>query len=223
MPGVLSEARPHRRAAVAALVAGLAAFALIAALVVSGASASLDTAVGAAFAAHRSPALTDFFRGYTGAGRWFVIAAAAVAVIAGLTATSRHRAAVFLGAAVAAALVLDPILKAVFGRARPPAESAAAHAGWYAFPSGHSLASATLALAIVVVAWPTRWRVPAAVVVLTFAFLMGLSRVYLGVHWLTDVLGAWALAVAIVGATALALPPYPVAKAGDDPRPGTPP
>ena len=152
MPGVLSERRPHRRAALAALVAGLAAFAVVAVLVVSGASAGLDTAVNAGLAARRSPAVTGFFRSYTGAGQWFVIAAAAVMVIATLTATSRRKAAAFLGVAVAAALVLDPLLKALIGRARPPAENAALHVSGLAFPSGHSLASATLALAIVVVA-----------------------------------------------------------------------
>ena len=218
MPGVLSEGRPHRRAAFAALVAGLAAFALIAAFVVSGTSAALDTAVNAAFAAHRSPAATDFFRGYTGAGQWFVITAAAVAVIAALTATSRRRAALFLGVAVGAALSLDPLLKVIYGRARPPAANAAIEVGGLAFPSGHSLASATLALAIVVVAWPTRWRLPAAAVSLAFAVLMGLSRVYLGVHWLTDVLGAWALAVAVVGGTALVLPPHAGRRAEGRPR-----
>ncbi len=215
MPGVLSEGRPHRRAAVAALVAGLAAFALIAALVVSGVSATLDTAVNSGLAAQRTAAATDFFRGYTGAGQWFVITAAAVAVIATLTATSRRRAAVFLGVAVGAALLLDPLLKVVFGRTRPPAGNAATVVSGLAFPSGHSLASATLALAVVVVAWPTRWRLPAAAVSLTFAVLMGLSRVYLGVHWLTDVLGAWTLAVAIVGGTALVIPPHARATSAD--------
>lgn len=212
---MLSIGRSSRRATVAALVTGLAAFTVVAALVASGASDSLDMAVNEAFAAHRSAGLTGFFEGYTGAGRWFIIAAAGIAVIAGLTATNRPRAAAFLGVALAAALLLDPLLKAAFGRARPPAENAALHVSGLAFPSGHSLASATLALAIVVIAWPTRWRWPAAVVVVTFAVLMGLSRLYLGVHWLMDVLGAWAAAVAIVAATALVLPPRRAADAAD--------
>lgn len=221
MPGVLSGGAPHRRAAPAALVAGLAAFGAIAAVALTGASADVDVAVNEALGARRSPLLTAFFEAYTGLGQWFVVAVAGVAVITGLAATRRRRAAAFLTACLAAALVLNPLLKLAFGRVRPPVEDAALHVSGLAFPSGHSLASATLALAVAVVAWPTRWRLPATVVVATFAVLMGLSRLYLGVHWLTDVLGAWALAVVVVAAVSLVLPPRPVAPAAGRPARAT--
>ncbi len=210
---MLSGGVAQRRAAVVALVIGLAAFAVIAAFALTGWSARLDVAVGETLAAQRTAALTAFFERYTGAGQWFVIAAAGVAAVAGLAAASRPRAAAFLGVALAAALLLNPLLKMAFGRVRPPVEDAALHVSGMAFPSGHSLASATLALAIVVVAWPTRWRLPASGLALTFAILMGFSRLYLGVHWLTDVLGAWALALAVVGAVALVLPARRAAQA----------
>ncbi len=220
MPGVLSGGGPHRRAALTALIAGLVAFAAIATIALSGGSAGLDVAINEMLAARRTPALTGFFEAYTGLGQWLAIAAAGVAVVAGLTATSRRRAAAFLAAALVTALALNPLLKLAFGRIRPPVEDAALHVSGLAFPSGHSLASATLALAIAVVAWPTRWRLPASVLVGIFAVVMGASRLYLGVHWLTDVLGAWALAVVIVAAAALLLPPRPDAMASVRPVPG---
>ena len=104
-----------------------------------------------------------------------------------------------------AELLVNVALKSAFARARPPAAEALVHAGGYAFPSGHSMASATFALALTVVAWPTRWRVPAALLAAAFALLMGASRIYLGVHWLTDVLAGWAMAVAVVTGTELGL------------------
>ncbi len=163
----------------------------------------IDGRVNAFVAAHRSAALTTFFTGYTGLGRWLVLAAATAAVLAGLVRRARRRDAMFLLIAMTMSPLLNLALKQLFERARPPAESAVLSVNGYAFPSGHTMSSATFALALAVMAWPTRWRWPAAALAATFALLMGLSRIYLGVHWLTDVLAGWALAVAVVAATQL--------------------
>jgi len=134
-----------------------------------------------------------------------VLAAAAVVAVAALAASARRREAAFLLIAMVAELLLNLALKSAFARARPPAAEALVHAGGYAFPSGHAMASATFALALAAIAWPTRWRWPAALLAAAFALLMGASRIYLGVHWLTDVLAAWAMAVAVVTGTELGL------------------
>ena len=163
----------------------------------------LDERVNAFVAAHRAAALTTFFSGYTGLGRWLVLTAATAAVLAALVRHARRREAAFLVITMTMSPLLNLTLKQVFERARPPAESAVLSLSSYAFPSGHAMSSATFALALAVIAWPTRWRWPAAALAATFALLMGLSRVYLGVHWLTDVLAAWVLAVAVVAAAQL--------------------
>ncbi|WP_229775907.1 phosphatase PAP2 family protein [Deinococcus ruber] len=66
----------------------------------------------------------------------------------------------------------------------------------YSFPSGHAAGSAALLLGIGLLGWSTRWRWPVACGCCALALLVGLSRVYLDFHYLSDVLGGWALALA---------------------------
>ncbi len=187
------------------MAAAVVAFLALALLARPGGGGGLDAQVHAWVGGHRSGALTTFFTGYTGLGQWLVLAAAALVAVAALAASARRREAAFLLIAMVAELLLNLALKSAFARARPPLAGALVHAGGYAFPSGHAMASATFALALAVIAWPTRWRVPAALLAAAFALLMGASRIYLGVHWLTDVLAGWAMAVAVVSGTELGL------------------
>ena len=203
------------------LVAAVAVFAALAPVARAGGAGGLDAQVHAWVGGHRSDAFTTFFTRYTGLGQWFVLAAAAGVAIVALTASARRREAAFLLIAIVAELLLNVALKAAFARSRPPAAQALVHAGSYAFPSGHAMASATFALALVVIAWPTRWRLPAALLAAAFALLMGASRIYLGVHWLTDVLAGWAMAVAVVAGTELGMELAEEARAARRRRMGT--
>ncbi len=197
--------RSQRRllAPAAVLALSLLGFFALALLAHPSVPDGLDARVNAFVAAHRTATLTAFFRGYTGLGQWLVLTIATVAVIAALAWRARRREAAFLLVVMSVSPLLNLALKQLFERARPPIESAVLSASGYAFPSGHAMSSATFALALVVIAWPTRWRWPAAGLAATFALLMGLSRFYLGVHWLTDVLAGWVLALAVVTATHL--------------------
>ena len=185
--------------------AALLAFLALALLVRLNASDALDAGVHAFTATHRNDALDAFFRGYTGLGQWFVLAAATAVAVAALSASARSREAVFLLATMTVSLLLNLALKYAFARGRPPVDQALVHAGGYSFPSGHAMSSATLALTLILIAWPTRWRVPATMLAAVFAALTGISRIYLGVHWLTDVLAGWAMAVVVVTGTGLVM------------------
>jgi membrane-associated phospholipid phosphatase len=74
-----------------------------------------------------------------------------------------------------------------------------------AFPSGHATSSMAFAAAAVTLAWPTRRRWQVLGVAAAFTFLVGLSRVALAVHYPSDILGGWALAIACVALVRLAL------------------
>ncbi|TNM69069.1 phosphatase PAP2 family protein [Streptomyces sp. NP160] len=102
--------------------------------------------------------------------------------------------------------------KRLVGRPRPPAAEALEHPLDPSFPSGHATASAALATGLAVlavVALRSAWaRVAAVSAAGAFALVVGLTRVYLGAHWLTDVLAGWCTGAAVALALAAAVRPW---------------
>jgi undecaprenyl-diphosphatase len=101
----------------------------------------------------------------------------------------------FALAIVTSELLIGPV-KALYERPRPPASVVATHG--FSFPSGHAVAGAVTAVGLVLVLLPPgsrrwAWEVRAAV----YASLMALSRTYLGVHWLSDVVAGGLLGVGV--------------------------
>src|SRR6201981_1221367 len=122
---------------------------------------------------------------------WTVVGAAAIV----LALRRRWRLAIYLLVTGAGALVLDPVLKSLVGRLRPVVAHPIAHGNGNSFPSGHSLGSIVCYGAIFLVFLPAprgRWRTAFTAVTLTLIALIGISRILLGVHYLSDVIGAWA-------------------------------
>ena len=86
--------------------------------------------------------------------------------------------------------------KQLFARERPSLWASIAPEDNFSFPSGHAMGSMTLACVLVLLAWPTRWRWWVAGAMALFVPMVGLSRVYLGVHWASDVAAGWAAGAA---------------------------
>jgi membrane-associated phospholipid phosphatase len=99
---------------------------------------------------------------------------------------------------VLGSLALNLAAKAYFARTRPDLWLSLAPETTYSFPSGHAMGSATLAVALALLAWHTPWRWPVAAAGALFVVLVGLSRVYLGVHYPSDILAGWMAATAWV-------------------------
>ncbi|MHB8669613.1 MAG: bifunctional DedA family/phosphatase PAP2 family protein [Acidimicrobiales bacterium] len=149
------------------------------------------------FVRHRRPWLNTVVRVVTTLGGSAVIIPL-LAVVAAVARWRRHTwrpLLVFAGAHGGAAL-LARVVKALVGRPRPPARLAVEHFGGSSFPSGHAtqVVAAWGALAFVLAvgaSWPRRVALWSAAVLV--GLVVGISRLYLGAHWLSDVVGGWAL------------------------------
>jgi membrane-associated phospholipid phosphatase len=122
-----------------------------------------------------------------------------LAVLAWLVRRRQRRVAAWVLTAVALVGPLNSLLKEVFGRVRPDFDEGGARLDSLSYPSGHSSGIATLATVALILAWPV--LAPYARRLWLFlgvaaVFLVGLTRMLLGVHFLSDVVGGWALGIA---------------------------
>lgn len=126
------------------------------------------------------------------------------AIVLLLFARKREYARIgFFAICVGGAVVLNLILKSIFERQRPSLWTQLVHETGFSFPSGHSMASSAFAFALIVVCWHTKWRWLAVGLGLAYMFFVGFTRLYLGVHYPTDVLGGWLVSAVWVLVVAL--------------------
>lgn len=212
-PGAGGRSDGQRRLALLLALVALLAFVVLAALVGAHAGGGLDGRVLDWLAARRRQPLTGLAVALDVAGRWYVLGPAVVALALVLWSRGRAADARALLLTVALSFAVNLALKAGFER-QPPGVDTVVPASRYAFPSGHTMTTAALATALAVLAWPTRWRRPAAAAGGLAAAAMALSRVYLGVHWPSDVAAGLALGVAVALGVALVLGRLPAPPAG---------
>ena len=206
MPAAAPRRAPHRLPSIALLAVGvllpLAAFAALAGGMRSGFgfdAALLWRAHALAGPALDRAAIALSFLGYEG-----VIVLDTLLVLA-LLGLRRWHAAAFAATACIGSALLNLGAKPLFERARPALWPSVAPEPTLSFPSGHAMGSMTLATVAVLLAWPTRWRWPVLACAALFVLTVGLSRVYLGVHFPSDVLAGWTAACAWVVASYAAL------------------
>ncbi|WP_436531577.1 phosphatase PAP2 family protein [Actinoplanes sp. HUAS TT8] len=146
------------------------------------------------------PVWRSIMAAVTVTGSFAVITPLAVAGCAFLLATGRRWPAVFAALALTVTPLVRLVVLALVARPRPVDQLAPA--ANYSYPSGHSSASATAALVLIMVGWPLlrtrRSRIVLAVAAGSWAVTVGVSRVALVVHWPSDVVGAWLFSVTMV-------------------------
>lgn len=140
---------------------------------------------------HSSPLLDRFFVSVTTWGGTTGVVPLTLLICGALWIGGRRGGTWFLGIAVFGAGALDLLAKHLFGRARPTLWLSIAPEYDYGFPSGHAVLSMAFALALLLLAWRTRARWPVLIIGSLSVLLVGLSRLYLGVHYPSDVLAGW--------------------------------
>ncbi len=127
-----------------------------------------------------------------------------------LLAVKNWRATLYISAASVTAVTAVTLLKTWIGRARPDIAGRLVEAGGHSYPSGHSIGAAAVytSFAVVLCHYIHRPWKRALILALSFfmVMLVGLSRIYLGVHYATDVLGGVCLGTALALYFSLMIP-----------------
>lgn len=139
---------------------------------------------------HATPALDRLALLFTNVGGASVIAPASALILLFLW-LKRRSLALFWAVSVAGASVLDLVMKLIFHRPRPELWPRLVQEQDFGFPSGHSMYSAAFVTALILLAWRTPFRPLVLVLGVLFSGAVGWSRLYLGVHYPTDVLAGW--------------------------------
>jgi len=153
----------------------------------------LDRAIYEAMYAGNRPALLAIARAFTALGEPTVLIAAGVAVALWLWyAGHRHLPLALIGI-VMIGRGLSELQKYWIARPRPDLDPHLVVVKTSSFPSGHATSSMIFLLTVALaLSAGTRWRRPAVTGAILLSLLIGASRVMLGVHWPSDVIGGWA-------------------------------
>jgi undecaprenyl-diphosphatase len=144
--------------------------------------------------------LADMMADLTALGGIAVLTLLVVGVVFYLLSVGKRGTALLVGGAVGSGAILSTLLKLGFDRPRPDLVAHLSHAYSSSFPSGHAMLSAVTYLTLGVLLARAHERRRTKIIVMTYGVtltvLIGLSRIYLGVHWPTDVMAGWALGAA---------------------------
>lgn len=170
----------------------------------------LDRRVSAAVTAWQVPWLTSFFTAVTLFADWRWMTALGLGSL--LVARPWYRGLGF-GAVALLAGGSNQLLKLIFGRQRPEEQGMLVSAGGYSFPSGHAMMAAAVYGLLIWAVWRTAWplcrKTGITAALLVWIALIGLSRVYLGVHYTSDVLAGFGGGMAVLAVSLLAFRFFP--------------
>jgi membrane-associated phospholipid phosphatase len=165
-----------------------------------GGATSVDASITTWIIAHRTPTLTTVAKTFSTLGSQQVLTPLVVVVLLIVLMRRAWALAGLLVVAWGGAIILYSLTKQIVGRHRPPTDIWLTTAAGKSFPSGHAVQSLATYVAVAWVAGVAlrRARAPAIAAAVILAAGAGWSRVYLGVHWATDVAAGWLIGAAWV-------------------------
>jgi membrane-associated phospholipid phosphatase len=145
---------------------------------------------------YASPNLNYGIAVFTDLGTVWGVLPATLALVALTFWQRRWRESSYLLLTMLGTVILNPLAKLLWHRVRPALWEGVPPQADFSFPSGHATYSLAFVLAMILLTWDSPKRFWIVVVGALFVVLIGLSRVYLGVHYPSDILGGWLLATA---------------------------
>ncbi|MGX7107978.1 phosphatase PAP2 family protein [Facklamia miroungae] len=104
----------------------------------------------------------------------------------------------FILVTIPGTMIINTLLKLIFQRNRPDLINLLVEEKFYSFPSGHAMISSTAVFAIIVLFWQSKHFYKIMAVGILYTFFVGYSRIYLGVHYPSDIIGGWIISFAWV-------------------------
>ncbi len=154
----------------------------------------LDDTVLVWLALHREAWLTSVMLGATALAATFAVMLVSLCVILMLRMRRHHAAFVGFVFSITTANLAVFVIKEWVGRLRPPDSIQVYQETGYSFPSGHTVNALVLYAFLAYLGWhilPRRWRAPLVAASMGIIAAVAFSRLYLGVHYLSDVIGGF--------------------------------
>ncbi|MBP7837371.1 phosphatase PAP2 family protein [Candidatus Saccharibacteria bacterium] len=156
----------------------------------------IDAPVINAIQSLSSASVTVLMKLLTHAGDKILVGITAVAIAGGLFIRHRQKDALMVLVTIGGSAALNIIFKLIFARPRPTPALALIVEDGFSFPSGHAMAAAVLAVIVILLIRHSRWRIAVSCAAVGYMIIVGISRIYLGVHYPSDILAGFCVSIA---------------------------
>ncbi|OUL19659.1 phosphatase PAP2 family protein [Nostoc sp. 106C] len=154
------------------------------------------------------PQIDVFASTLTKLGVFWGVFPLATAIALFLFIRRRWRELAYFVTTLLGSILINRTAKTLLHRVRPHLWESPAPEFDYGFPSGHAMSSMTLVAALVILTWGSRWGILVLITGGLFVLAIGWTRLYLGVHYPSDILAGWTASVAWATGVSLLIKPY---------------